>query len=368
MHLLLRETHGLEEGETAIEPGGAPADILFLSFSDSDLSAAAAALLPNGFPSVRLERIGRYLHPLSVDLLCERLVAGAKVVVIRLLGGLEYWRYGVEEIAATCAASGIPLAVLPGDGPQDDPKLATISTMAPAARLAINACLRQSGAENMARALQGAAHAAGLWVEAPAAAVRLPDFGLFTPRFGSDRAERAARSIDVARGLDPRAYPFGRPNVVKAPQRVDARVKPSHDQQHPTAHDRAWAGCPDAAIIFYRSHLLAGETATVEALSAALAKRGLGSRALFVDSLKNPAAAAFVRDWLIAWHPATVLNLTGFSARLGDAPSPLEAAGVPVLQLVQAGTSRRPGPCRRAVCRRPIWRCRWCCPKRMGGC
>ena len=285
MHLLVRETHGLEEGETAVEPEGSPADILFLSFSDSDLSAAAAAVLPAGFPSVRMERIGRFLHPLSVDLLCERLVAEARVVVIRLLGGLDYWRYGVEEVAATCAASGVLLAVLPGDGPADDPKLAAVSTMAHAARAAIDACLRQGGSENLARALIGAAHAATLWPEAPATAVALPEFGLLT----------------------------------------DKHILMS---------------APDAAIVFYRSHLLAGETATIEALMAALAARGLGARAVFVDSLKNPAAATFVRDWLIAWKPAVVLNLTGFSARLGDAPSPLEAAGVPVLQLVQAGTSR----------------------------
>jgi cobaltochelatase CobN len=281
MHLLFRETHGLEEGETATEPGGAPADVLFLSFSDSDLGAAAAASLPAGFPSVRLERIGRFLHPLSVDLLCETLVTPAKAVVIRLLGGLDYWRYGVEEVAAACAASGAPLAVLPGDGPDDDPKLAAVSTMAPAARRAIDACLRQGGPENLACALVGAAHAAGLWPQAPSPAARLADFGL-----------------------------------------------------------HQLSGTPDTAIVFYRSHLLAGETATVTALIAALAARGLGSRALFVDSLKNPAAAEFVRDWLIAWQPAVVLNLTGFSARLGDAPSPLEAAGVPILQLVQAGTSR----------------------------
>jgi cobaltochelatase CobN len=283
MHILLRETHGLEEGETAVEPGGVPADVLFLSFSDSDLSAAAAAPLPAGFPSVRLERIGRFLHPLSVDLLCERLVAEARVVVVRLLGGLDYWRYGVEEVAAACAAAGIPLAVLPGDGPADDPKLAAVSTMDPAARAAIDACLRQGGAENLARALMAAAHAAGLWPQAPAPAVALPAFGVLTHK-----------------------------HILMS----------------------------DVVIVFYRSHLLAGETATVEALIAALAERGLGARAVFVDSLKNPAAAEFVRDWLIAWKPSVVLNLTGFSARLGDAPSPLEAAGVPVLQLVQAGTSR----------------------------
>jgi cobaltochelatase CobN len=285
MHLLLRETHGLEEGDTAVEPGGLPADVLFLSFSDSDLSAAAGAPLPAGFPSVRLERIGRFLHPLSVDLLCERLVAEARVVIVRLLGGLDYWRYGVEEVAAICAASGVPLAVLPGDGPADDPKLAAISTMDAAARAAIDACLRQGGAENLARALTGAAYAAGLWPDAPAGPVPLPEFGV----------------------LD---------------------------------HKHILIFAPDVAIVFYRSHLLAGETATVEALTVALEACGLGARAVFVDSLKNPAAAEFVRDWLIAWKPAVVLNLTGFSARLGDAPSPLEAAGVPVLQLVQAGTSR----------------------------
>ena len=285
MHLLVRESHGLDEGETAVEPGGSPADILFLSFSDSDLSAAAAAPLPAGFPSVRLERIGRFLHPLSVDLLCERLVSEARVVVVRLLGGLDYWRYGVEEVAAVCAAAGVPLAVLPGDGPADDPKLAAVSTLAPEARGAIDACLRQGGADNLARALTGAAHAAGLWPDAPSAAVALPEYGLLT-------------------------------------------------------HKHILMSAPDTAIVFYRSHLLAGETATVDALIAALAERGLGARAIFVDSLKNPAAAEFARDWLIAWKPAVVLNLTGFSARMSGAPSPLEAAGVPVLQLVQAGTGR----------------------------
>jgi cobaltochelatase CobN len=285
MHILFRETHGLEEGEAAVEPEGAPADILFLSFSDSDLGAAASAVLPAGFPTVRLERIGRYLHPLSVDLLCERLVAPAKVVVIRLLGGLDYWRYGVEEVAAACAASAVPLAVLPGDGRGDDPKLAALSTMAPEARAAIDDCLRQGGPENLAQALTGAAHAAGLWDEAPSAPAELPEAGLFR-------------------------------------------------------HKDILMSSPDAAIVFYRSHLQAGQTAVVAALIAALAARGLGAAAIFADSLKNPASAAFVRDRLAAWQPAVVLNLTGFSARLGEGPSPLEAAGAPVLQLVQAGSDR----------------------------
>ncbi|GAB0115509.1 cobaltochelatase subunit CobN [Acidisoma sp. C75] len=282
MHILFRESHGLEEGEQAVSPGGQPADLLFLSFSDSDLGAAAQAPLPPGFPSLRLERIGRFLHPLSVDLLCEEVVAPARAVVIRLLGGLDYWRYGVEEIAALCRAKRIPLAILPGEGAGDDPKLAALSTLAGAPRAMIGEALRQGGAENAARALQGAAHAAGLWPEPPSPVRPLPAHGLFG-----------------------------------VPQ-----------------------GNPDAVILFYRSHLLAGEVAPVTALLAALAARGLGTRALYVDSLKNPESAAFVRDWLSAWQPAIILNLTGFSARLGDCAAPLEAAGCPILQCVLAGAPR----------------------------
>ena len=274
MHLLFRETHGLEEGETAVEPGGDPAPILFLSFSDSDLASAAAAERPPGFPAMRLERIGRFLHPLSVDLLCEQLVAPARVVVLRLLGGLDYWRYGAEEIAATCRAHGVSLAVLPGDGP-DDPRLAALSTMAAEPRAAIDACLRQGGAANFSRMLVGAAHGAGLWAEAAEPAEPLPDFGVFT-----------------------------------------------HKHMLMSA----------AAIVFYRSHLLAGETATVIALIEAMAARGLGAQAVFVDSLKNPAALGFLREKLMEWAPSVVLNFTGFAAQIG--------AAVPVLQLIHAGSTK----------------------------
>jgi hypothetical protein len=34
----------------------------------------------------------------------------------------------------------------------------------------------------------------------------------------------------VIRALDARIYPSGCPHVVRAPRRVDARVKPAHDE------------------------------------------------------------------------------------------------------------------------------------------
>ena len=43
MHVIFRETQGLEETETPMDLGQTPADLVVLSFSDSDLGAFAQA-------------------------------------------------------------------------------------------------------------------------------------------------------------------------------------------------------------------------------------------------------------------------------------------------------------------------------------
>ncbi len=99
------------------------------------------------------------------------------------------------------------------------------------------------------------------------------------------------------------------------------------------------AGRPLAVIVLYRAYLLASDIAPIDALAHALDRQGLNVRALFVGSLKEAASARFVAEKLRVWRPRVVLNATAFSARLDDAPSPLEAAGAPILQIVLAGSS-----------------------------
>ena len=286
MHLLVRETRTLDEAAAAVDPGLSSAELVFLSFSDSDLGAWSAAWQEGkqdaGLPSLRLASLAGLRHPMSVDLLVEQVIAKARCVVIRLLGGLDYWRYGVEEVAALCRSQGIALAVLPGDGP-DDPRLADFSTVSPARRIRLDGFLREGGPRNAACALRLAAHLAGSCDDEGAEPEPLAEAGLF-----------------ALPGLDP-------------------------------AHG------PLAVIVFYRSHLLCGDTEPVTALAAALRARGLGVRAIYVSSLKQPDAAAYVEELLLAWRPAVVLSATAFSARRGAARgSPLDRAGVPVLQLVLA--------------------------------
>jgi len=293
MHLLVRETRSLDEAEIAEDLGQSPADLVVLSFSDADLTALAAAWgrpkpeqLGPERPSLRLANLARLRHPMSVDLYVEQVIAQAKAVAVRLIGGLDYWRYGCEELSAACRASGIPLALLPGDA-RPDPRLTALSTLPAACLETLDLYLREGGPQNAAGALQLLASAAGL-AEPPAGLPeRLPEYG-----------EHAL---------------------------VDIASEPS----------------PLAVIIFYRSHLMSGDTAPVEVLAQALAARGLGVRALYVTSLKAPAPAAFVADVLARWRPAVVLNATGFSARADEGRgSPLDAADAPVLQLILSGASQ----------------------------
>jgi cobaltochelatase CobN len=280
MHLLVRETRSLDEAAQAVDLGQTGADVVVLSFSDADLGALAS--VASGGPSLRLANLARLRHPMSVDLYLEQTAQHARCVIVRLLGGLDYWRYGAEELASLCRARKIPLALLPGDG-GDDPALAALSTVAPEAYARLDACFRHGGPANMRRALMLAAHLAGV----------APDDGT------------------VAEPMD----------------------------QHGIHSLDATVGRALAAIVFYRSHLASGDIAPIDALAEALRARGLAVGTIFAASLKAPATAAFVAATLRDWQPAVVLNATGFSARQDDA-SPLDAAGAPVLQLVLSGSSR----------------------------
>jgi len=91
MHILATEIASLDEAEAAVDLAQSPADIVVLSFSDSDLSALAAAWQRDAdrLPSLRLASLKKLRHPMSVDLYIDTVVAKAKVVIVRCLGGLD---------------------------------------------------------------------------------------------------------------------------------------------------------------------------------------------------------------------------------------------------------------------------------------
>jgi len=132
MHLLRTEQRSLDEAEAAVDLGQTPAGLLFLSFSDSDLNlvAAAAQRRPDDAMSLRLANLGTLKHSYSVDLYIEKAASQARFVLIRLLGGLDYWRYGIEEFSRAARAQKFALAIVPGDA-MEDGRLDAASTCPP---------------------------------------------------------------------------------------------------------------------------------------------------------------------------------------------------------------------------------------------
>lgn len=152
MHLLPTSAIRLDDGEDAVDLALPPGDVLVLSYADSDLSAIAVAVGAGGV-DVRLASLRQLKHPLSVDLLVEKTAARSRFVLVRCLGGLDYWRYGVEQLTEACRREGIALAVLPGDD-RPDARLAEHGTVpADFAAELLGYFHAGGGAENMRRLL-----------------------------------------------------------------------------------------------------------------------------------------------------------------------------------------------------------------------
>src|SRR5580700_9898548 len=130
MHLLATHVAKLDEADAAIDLEQSPAEVVVLSFADSDLSALAAAWKSDAgiLPTLRLASLKKLKHPMSVDLYVESVIAHARAVIVRCLGGFDYWGYGLEIIASVARQNGIRFAALPGDA-RSDPRLAEISTV-----------------------------------------------------------------------------------------------------------------------------------------------------------------------------------------------------------------------------------------------
>ena len=199
MHVVFRESHGLEETETPFDVGQTPADLVVLSYSDSDLGAFAAGWHrgKTDLPSLRLANISALKHPLSVDTYVENTLEGAKAVLVRLIGGIPYWSYGIQQLQDLARRKGIALAVLPADG-RPDTRLDEVSTL-PKSTLERLAHLCDTGGAVAAQAaLAQLAIAAGIYANPVVGSKQLPDFGGWTPETGVCDARRATDKPLVA--------------------------------------------------------------------------------------------------------------------------------------------------------------------------
>ncbi|SHJ15259.1 cobaltochelatase CobN subunit [Palleronia salina] len=301
MHLLAATPGTIDDGTEPVDPGQTPADLLILSAADTDLAALSMARAEMDVaPGLRLTNLTYLRHPMSVDLHLENCARQCRMVIVRLLGGVGYWKYGVAQFSDRLSRAGVPLVLLPGDD-KPDAELRALSTVSGADYDALWSCFVEGGVENAKTLLT---HAAAMLDggERPPSARPLLRAGLYWPG-------TPAPTLDDLR----------------AAWRPDAPVVP---------------------LIFYRALVQGAGLQPINRMVKALLRAGLNPMPVFVASLKDPVSIATLEHLFRAAPPSVILNTTSFavgSPHAGEgADNPLAAPWAneaPVFQCVLASST-----------------------------
>ncbi|AXI61846.1 cobaltochelatase subunit CobN [Pseudomonas kribbensis] len=293
MHLLRTQPGGFVSDDNIADLGQTPAELVILCSGDSSLAllAEAAQQLPDDYPSVRLANPMQVQNHASVDLYVDEVLRHAKVILISLHGGIAYWRYGVERLVEL-SERGVQVILVPGDD-RPDPELSDLSTVGAEDRDRLWQFLRQGG---MGNALDFFRCLANRWLA--------------------------------------RDYVWGEPQTLPR----TAIYHPNKNTAALSDWQADWLpGQPVAAVLFYRSHLQAANTAFIDVFCQRLQAAGLNPLPMAVASLKEPGCLSVVEDWLDEVEASVIVNTTGFAQSSPEAPHlrPFRR-NIPVIQAICA--------------------------------
>ena len=313
MHLLAAKPGGYVDDEGIVDLEQTPGDIVILSAADSSLAALADAVddMPADYPRVRLANWMQLQKPAAFDLYQHKVLDHASVVLVSLLGGENYWRYGFERLlhwaAGASAQQPRQLILVPGDD-SADPALFAASSVAPEVSQRAWRYLREGGSVNLRQLLFYLAAACLRRDYAWREPQRLPHCLLYMP---------------------------GKP------------LQATYDEWL----QRWQARNPDAErclLLFYRSHLQSSNTQMFDQLIEALEAAGINPLPIAIASLKDAESLALVNALLTQSGARLIVNSTGFASQTVNSPglsaeptrfqSPF-ALPVPVLQLILSSST-----------------------------
>ncbi|ESY76025.1 cobaltochelatase subunit CobN [Mesorhizobium sp. M0051] len=369
MHILTTTSASLDDLAEPVDLRQAPADIVALSFTDSDLAGLAAAWKADAdrLPSMRLAALRDLRHPMSVDLWVDSVARHAKIILVRILGGYDWWRYGCDQLASAARDRGIKLALLPGECRDEDLRLIEASTLPREELDGLLDYFREGGPANMSALVRRLARLAGQ-DEPVVEPVAVPKAGFYEPARGVvEKPDASNVGVPSHPPLSCRTSPpqGGRSDFIKAGASLasleteasttstigeiidDKAISPlagemsGRTEGGVTELDVDNVNAPVVPILFYRSMLLAADVAPIDALFEALRQRGIAPVPIFVSSLKDPASLAFVETALPALKPAALITATAFASGAEPGIETLfDRAGVPVFQVIVATTRR----------------------------
>lgn len=329
MHLLAAQPGGFVDDEGIIDLDQTPAEIIILSAADSALAALSAGARlyqsqeTGDSAEIRLANWMQLLKPAAYDLYEHKVLEHARVVVLSLLGGQNYWPYGFERLQAWAkgATDGMPrqLIIVPGDD-AFDPELFDASTVSLEDCHRVWRYLREGGVDNSQQLVSFLAAQyldADLRWDEPRS---LPRCMLYMPAEARDETQ-------------PTRFNGGQASFAEWQQRWQRHGHP--DQ-------------PVAVLLFYRSHLQSANTAMFDGLITALEQQNLNPLPVAIASLKDAESITLVNALVEQSNASLIINTTGFASNTVASPdlssqptdftSPF-ARELPVLQLVLSSST-----------------------------
>lgn len=264
--------------------------ILVLSQADTDLLTLtqARALLPADFALVQSAHVGRLADDTAVDTLLDQLLPSAQIVVARLHSTRSF-THGLEHLQRWAAETNGFLLCLPAVEAFDPDLMGRSNVGVPLAQ-AISAYFQCGGAQNLANGL-----------------LCLSDHLLVTGWGFEPPEELPLHGVYEAR---------------------DWRLETSELSTVPTI-----------GLLFYRAHLLSGNTAFVDTIGMELQRRGLAVRAVYTQSLKESDAAGMPLALKLLQEAGAIdVIVNTLSFALGDGGQAFAKVNAPMIQAITSSS------------------------------
>jgi cobaltochelatase CobN len=310
-----------------IPPGNG---ILVLTQADTDLLTLtqARSQLPTDFAPVQAANVGRLPDDDATDALLDRLLPAAQIVVARLHSTRSF-EQGLARLERWARESDGFLLCLPAVEAFDPDLMGRSNVGIPLAQ-AISAYFQCGGAQNLANGLLCLSDhllITGRGFDPPQ---ELPLHGVY-----SCELQDASCELQDARC-----------------ELQDARCElqdASCELQDANGDTAATYNLQPATvgILFYRAHLLSGNTEFVDAIIAELARQGLAARVVYTQSLKEcdadgmPMALKLMQSGgSTGSPPAEPIDaiISTLSFALGDTRGALEQIDVPIVQAITSSS------------------------------
>jgi len=304
MHLLAASPGGFTDEEGIIDLDQTPSDVVFLSAADSQLSLLSCVIQhnPPSF-SIRLANWMNLTKPAAFDLFEHKVLEQSKVVIISLLGGVNYFTPGVERLIAWQKQDSTRTLIMIAGDDNDDEALFKLNTTPSSnnieAAYLIWRYIREGGQSNINLCFN------------------------FIKQYCIDH--QSFENCDT-------------PQAKKTPNAF--LYAPTLGQSNITQWQKNSTHKDTAIFIFYKSHVQNAHTQMFDDFIHQCAKQHLNILPIAITSLKDAFSLLLINELIEQSNAKIILNATGFCSHIENNQS-LFINDLPVLQLILASSDEQ---------------------------